>query len=492
MALRQLSNKMSSGELADIYLGGTDPGDKVVIASEMDAAIPSVPSDIMNWNGVWSAGSYLLNDVVRDGNWVMIANKATALKPEPFKIGAPFFVRNDPIVTYTTINCKVLNVATQYTSPRPFWVEKIRLRVTAGHTYRILGIINPATDNTLIPLQHITATETGRRELPLIHRPFEAGTVLKLVVTITKPDISVSATISWNYSKPEGIVVPTTGVCIHSKAERHELHFHYTDADGLDQSATLKAFLAGDRITVSGMEWVVLTVTDVPGSSYVKLGVACAVQSNAVGVIGFTFDIMNNTDIEYGSLAAYWTTHGSGTMKGMLNYNAHWEAGTLDDTAYHVNAKLQDLTLSPDWDIVAFDYIDRSEDVEGDEGINFTYDHEDLAATYTNGTTTFTEIIAMTTPSRGAGVYEYAVSWRWKMSTHLRSVSFRFSDDGGSTWHTMWQESSDASNVHFRYYAYPKDDAVVGAKTLEFQAKVENGGDTVTVYEASVIIKRVA
>jgi hypothetical protein len=35
----------------------------------------------MTWRGAWAAGTYNANDVVRDGSWLMIANKRTTDQP---------------------------------------------------------------------------------------------------------------------------------------------------------------------------------------------------------------------------------------------------------------------------------------------------------------------------------------------------------------------------------------------------------------------------
>jgi hypothetical protein len=35
----------------------------------------------MTWKGAWAAGTYNVNDVVRDGSWLMIANKRTTDQP---------------------------------------------------------------------------------------------------------------------------------------------------------------------------------------------------------------------------------------------------------------------------------------------------------------------------------------------------------------------------------------------------------------------------
>ena len=64
--------------------------------AELDVQIfPALQAnEVMRWLGVWdTAGqAYLVNDVVRDGNWLMMANKDTTDRPAPEAVGDAFYV----------------------------------------------------------------------------------------------------------------------------------------------------------------------------------------------------------------------------------------------------------------------------------------------------------------------------------------------------------------------------------------------------------------
>jgi len=49
----------------------------------------------MNWRDVWFPGIYEANDVVKDGDWTMVANKQTTDNAAPQKIGDPFYYYTD-------------------------------------------------------------------------------------------------------------------------------------------------------------------------------------------------------------------------------------------------------------------------------------------------------------------------------------------------------------------------------------------------------------
>lgn len=445
-------------------------------------------ANVADWQSNWSAGLFLENSVVVDGNWTMVANKDTSLRPAPIEQGEPYYGRQDAITTYTNQTAKQLVFGVQYTSPRSFWFENIRLRVSAGHTYRISVIINPGVDKVTVPLHKYTALNTGQVDFKLVYIPFPAGTVIKVVIVVTKPSVSSTIDYNWDYSKPISAAAPATGVCLHASDQLDELWFHYNDSGGTDRSAALNALTAGDMISVSGIDWVVQSITDVPADSCVRIGVVCAYQSNNTGITAFTFDTMNTVSLEYGYYTDYWLTHGNSAFQGLYGYDTDWKDVALNNHAYTINGLLQEIILSPDWNVLAFNFIDRGGIASE---ISFTYDHAD-AVGYLNNTTVYTDVVSIATPVRSAGVYEYAISWRWSMTTISRSAHFQFSDDDGVTWHEMVEETKDVSDVHFMYYAYPKDDATVGIKHLKFQAKVEQSGDIVTISNASVIIKRVA
>lgn len=511
MALRQIADKMSSGELTEIYLDGTDAGDKVQVKGDLltypefppvdgkhydmlDEAWSEVDLDNLTWKGQWNPAStpYNQGDVVVDGNFTMVANAATSLRPAPQEQGEAYYLRGEPITNYLNQTAKQVVYGAQFTSLRAFWPENLRIRATEGQTYRIMVVLNPATDNVIVHIHEFTATETGRRQFPFIHRPYPVGTVVKLIVVVTKPDVASTADFDWNYTKSLVAAAPASGICVHATDQVDELWFSYFDDGATNRSTELLALTTGDRITVAGIEWAVQSITDVAVDSYVKIKVVNERQSNDVGVTTFTFDTMNAVSIEYGREVDYWVTHGDGIIEGLYSYDADWELASLNDNAYPVNGLIQDIVLAADWDLMSFRFIDREGVSQAAAGVEFTYDHADIVSGYTNSTPTYTDVIALVTPVRGAGVYEYAISWRWHASVVVRPVYFRFSDDDGATWHEMIYSANDADEIYFRFYAYPKDEAVVSVKYLTFQAKVTTLGDEVFIDECSVIIKRVA
>jgi len=49
--------------------------------------VNTLESSSVTWKGTWADGEYVVNDMVRDGEWSMIANATTLERPAPQPIG---------------------------------------------------------------------------------------------------------------------------------------------------------------------------------------------------------------------------------------------------------------------------------------------------------------------------------------------------------------------------------------------------------------------
>jgi len=85
---------LAEGELAANILEkklwvGDDQGNPISLNS-------SSAEDRMRWLNFWEGDytTYEKNDVVKDGNWTMVANKQTSDKPAPLPIGDSFYIRS--------------------------------------------------------------------------------------------------------------------------------------------------------------------------------------------------------------------------------------------------------------------------------------------------------------------------------------------------------------------------------------------------------------
>ena len=62
-----------------------------------------LPANTVNWAGLWTAGSYKKNDMVRDEGWLSIANVDTSERPIPIHTDILEYVINDDGSTYQTV-----------------------------------------------------------------------------------------------------------------------------------------------------------------------------------------------------------------------------------------------------------------------------------------------------------------------------------------------------------------------------------------------------
>jgi len=85
----------------DLYSGRhTDVDVVTVLDSRHILAVPAglgdwEPELRLNWRNTWIQGTYYTHDTVRDGDYLMAANKETTDRPSPVAIGAPSFLLPD-------------------------------------------------------------------------------------------------------------------------------------------------------------------------------------------------------------------------------------------------------------------------------------------------------------------------------------------------------------------------------------------------------------
>ena len=76
----QNGSQAITGQIMNV--GGVD----IIDSMAMETA------DVMLWKGEWVQQEYLAYDTVRDGSWLMIANKTTTDRPAPQASGDPVYI----------------------------------------------------------------------------------------------------------------------------------------------------------------------------------------------------------------------------------------------------------------------------------------------------------------------------------------------------------------------------------------------------------------
>lgn len=103
----------------------------------------------------------------------------------------------------------------------------------------------------------------------------------------------------------------------------------------------------------------------------------------------------------------------------------------------------------------------------------------------------YEDILTLTTPSRGVGIYKLTQSMLYSLNSTTTSAYFRFSINGGSTWTEVRREPKDNTDVLASVYTttivHPG-----GVFDLIIQARKEAAGAILTVAQIDVSFERKA
>jgi hypothetical protein len=348
---------LAEGELAANILEkklwvGDDQGNPISLNS-------SSAEDRMRWLNFWEGDytTYEKNDVVKDGNWTMVANKQTSDKPAPLPIGDSFYIYQGTTSTVQEIEAKQIIYGNRYTNNTPLEILAYKVYTVLGNTYNIFIVEDPLGDKILTQLAVFNASKTGWAEFsisPLVIK----NTVFDIVVVEKE---AAPTTSFWeafyDYSTPSINSTPDSGEIIHGNRLKDTLRIHKTDHDGNDKSADLLSLGNGDLISGNSVNWNIQSITD--DGSYVSIKILPETQG-LDGVFNFKFENVTPVILQYIEDTDYWATT-SYTVQGLFIADGPYENIVANDNAYSLDIKIQKLNLSADWDILAIsDDISRS------------------------------------------------------------------------------------------------------------------------------------
>jgi hypothetical protein len=280
----------------------------------------------------------------------MIANKETTDYPAPQPIGSPFGLY-DGTLTPATETAKLVSYGSRYTFSTNGYVTSYRVDVTTGNYYEIFLIRDPLGAKVQTRLAFFTASTTGWVKFTIEPTIVLANSVFDMVALTNEPPVSPApVTASYSYNNPQNPSPPADGVILHSRSQPDVMSVSYTDWDTGDRTALITNLSVGDTIEGAGMIWTVMVNSD--QTTYANLTVSPAANGAPAAVQDFLFNTTVQTPIEYGIDVDYWLTSPYST-KGLYAFDAPYDSNPPNDNAYGVDITVQQIELSPDWDIVA-------------------------------------------------------------------------------------------------------------------------------------------
>ena len=306
----------------------------------------------MMWKGPWVDGQYYLNDVVRDAEWLMIANKDTTDRPAPQPIGGEQWAYDGTSPT-NSLTEKQLVYGQRYATTEPLFLNGYRYWGVLGNRYSVFVVNDPVgTPVRRSLLSNIIADVDGWIEFGL-PGDLEDTSVFDLVVVVAEPDPTPTTwSGNWNYITPNNNAIPGAGEIQHSSKLLTSFRINKTDDDAGDRSTELEALNIGDSISGAGMNWAIQAITD--NGTWMAFTVAPAQQGAPEGTQNFDFETVTPTPITHVSDTNYWTgSEFNGQVQGFIGTSYDNAILSLNQNAYGVDILLQRAAISPDWDPLA-------------------------------------------------------------------------------------------------------------------------------------------
>jgi len=340
-------------QLAGTDLIPVDGPDNTKVISHLNHEL-QVGGSRMRWKGIWSAGEYVLNDVVLDSGWTMIANQTTSERAAPQPIGSPWWASGlgtAPAWTPGSVSSDQLWTGARYTMPAAGFIRGMRLWIPnsdPAYRYRMITIVDPGGPNENTDISgEFNPGVVGWLDYEFPATIFATGTVFDVYLSATNTAGSTQFAWDWDYQTPQQDTIPASGEAMHSVRSPQSIWIHKTDDGGTDRSVDLATVNAGDTIGhPDGTSWEVTSVTD--NGTWIDFGVIPLTLA-LPGVVTLTFTVIGAQPTDY----VYITDHylSNPDIQGIIAADSTNPILTQD--AYGVDIQLQEADISAHWETVS-------------------------------------------------------------------------------------------------------------------------------------------
>lgn len=324
---------------------------------------------VMLWEDAWNPiDSYAQNDVVRDGSWTMVANKATSDRPAPQPSAPAETTLPDTPLWAINSNVSVVWSGQLYDFTQAGWVDGLRVwapELTADTNYRI--IISDVTDPANPVAEIIEGTvlnENAWTIVALSQSIVNVGTKLLVYLDALNSGGDTQVTGGWRYDGEQN-TLPPNDEGWNRRTQNDIVRIDKTDLNSTDRSAELLGIIVDSNIqfvetaTPTNLRLYRVTSPPVDQGLYVEYGVVL-LDTNGDGiptpgtVCTMTADIPIVQATEYVELASNWPGNNPSwaTVTGFLAFDGVDQAVTT--SAFGTDISFTQAYVSPDWDLLAF------------------------------------------------------------------------------------------------------------------------------------------
>lgn len=319
--------------------------------------------DKMDWGNKWAQGTYGENDVIRDGDWTMVANKETSDRPAPQSLGAP---ENsvDPSATFTTASdSSIIKMVHNFTLKKSGWFEQLRVRVpfwdldsvtrvtVLNVTENIFKVVNNpilTSDAWVVVLSESTIALTGSQyEIWLeYYNSSDAGNIDGSWSSFIGVGVPASQDFTIN-----NVTVPTVIEISHTDIDSGN---RQVELDGVVVNSIISIVETGDVTRSIDLS---VTAIDTVSTTSTKYSVSVIqsgkkdIRNNRICTI--SIDVPITQPSQYSKITNYYPTNDPSyaDITTKLYFDGVLQAGATD--AFGIDLIFQDATVSDDWDLLA-------------------------------------------------------------------------------------------------------------------------------------------
>jgi len=318
----------------------------------------------VEWSGLWVDGTYIVNEMVRDDRWTMIANKTTTDRPSPQPVGAPERDTENAVFAEISAPLEVVKVSHTYTMTQAGWMTGVYIKVPTYSSNLISKVV--ATNETSGQSIIIPNPVLADGEWTLVRADSsitEIGDVIRIDLTTYDSDVTQGISGNWLSSiSPTSGTAASGGIIINDPSNATSIKYSYVDLQGNNLTSQLNGVQEGSIIHIAESG---------DGSRYLECEVASIDTSPAEGVVFTIITLDDNKGIRDGVQLS--VTIDTPVLTATMFFeevgfrpsnNPSWATVTsslfynevdqfVTDSAFGIDLQFQEGAVSPDWDIVA-------------------------------------------------------------------------------------------------------------------------------------------
>lgn len=336
------------------------PIDKAQLTSDLN--------DSVQWKGGWVDGTYITNDMVRDGDWTMVVNgnnPSTTDRAAPQTKGSPENSINPTQALTPTSDTSVVKMVHNFTMLKTGWLQQLQVRVPFWDLDSVSRVtLVDVTNGGAVVINNPILKSDDWVNLLIGNTLYEAGTVGEVwfeFYNSTKVN-----NINGDWKSNIGTGIPSNEEFnIDNAINPTVIEIDHDDLSSTDRSTELDGVVAGSIILIaeSGdithnvqVEVVTVDTTSATSTKYtvtlldngskdIRDNLPCTISIDVPITQPSQYDVI--TDYYLGSTnQPSWAT-----IVSRLYYDGVQQADVND--AYGINILFQEASFSADWDMVA-------------------------------------------------------------------------------------------------------------------------------------------